>query len=420
MKKIIKILYILLCFAFWLNTNSSYANTTGTVSLNSDKQIVEIGEEIEVTINLENAKTSAFTSYLNFDNTKLDYISGPENTNVIENRIITVWYDELGGNGAKQGGLAKFRFKSKENGIANLTISGDFYTETGQNIQTEFKELQVQIGKEETKLQKEAQQEQGTDTQTNNSNLKSLRLDLEGIIPVFNKDVFDYYIVTDKDIKEIEVLAVAENPRAIVDITGNTNIKEGENLIKILVTSEDKTKNSIYTINLTKTDNLELANTNLETLAIESVLLNPPFYTSITHYNVEISNTISDLNILAIPENEQAKVEIKGKDNLKDGNNQITIIVTAQNGFTTRKYVINAYKRNLEEEQQYFVEQKQNTEKLEQAYEIEEISNKEQETQNDLDENRKNFIPFLPIIVISIILVAFCIYKYFRKKTSNQ
>ena len=43
------------------------------------------------------------------------------------------------------------------------------------------------------------------------------------------------------------------------------------------MTSADKTQSKVYKIYVSKTNNLELANTNLETLAIENTLLNPPF-----------------------------------------------------------------------------------------------------------------------------------------------
>lgn len=52
---------------------------------------------------------------------------------------------------------------------------------------------------------------------------------------------------------------------------------------------------------------------------------------------------IQKLNILAKPENEKSKIEIVGNSNLKEGENIIKIIVTAEDGTTTRTYKINAY-----------------------------------------------------------------------------
>ena len=410
LRKIMNICIILIC----LMITKSFANTTGTVYLNANKEIVEIGEEIEVTINIENIKTAAFTAYLNFDNTKFEYISGTENTNVIGNRVITLWFDQLGGKQAKTGELIKLKFKAKANGLANFVVSGQFYSENGQLIETDFKELQVEVGKKETKLTSD---EQGTDTNKSNADLKSLRVDIEGIVPTFDKNVKQYYLNIQNTINNIDVLAVAENPKSSIEITGNTNLKDGLNVISIKVVSEDKTQENIYNINVTKTANLDTANTNLETLAIENVLLNPPFDNTITHYDIEISNSTTQLNILAVPENENASTSISGNNDLKEGNNQIVISVTASNGFTKKDFIINAYKRNVQEEEQFINEQEMQQEKLEEAYDIEQTSKVEENISEEANNNKWYIIGgiIVTIIVISIIGII-----YFKKKKSGN
>lgn len=410
LRKIINICIILIC----LMITTSFANTTGTVYLNTNKEIVEIGEEIEVTINIENIKTAAFTAYLNFDDTKFEYISGTENTNVIGNRVISVWFDQLGGKQAKTGELIKLKFKAKANGLANFVVSGQFYSENGQLIETDFKELQVEVGKKETKLTSD---EQGTDTNKSNADLKSLRVDIEGIVPTFDKNVKQYYLNIQNTINNIDVLAVAENPNSSIEITGNTNLKDGLNIISIKVISEDKTQENIYNINVTKTANLDTANTNLETLAIENVLLSPPFDNTITHYDIEISNSTTQLNILAVPENENASTSISGNNDLKEGNNQIVISVTASNGFTKKDFIINAYKRNVQEEEQFINEQEMQQEKLEEAYDIEQTSKLEENISEEANNNKWYIIGgiIVTIIVISIIGII-----YFKKKKSGN
>ena len=49
---------------------------------------------------------------------------------------------------------------------------------------------------------------------------------------------------------------------------------------------------------MTRTKNPEKANTNLEVLAIEDTLLNPPFDNTVTQYDTEVSNTVTNLNII--------------------------------------------------------------------------------------------------------------------------
>lgn len=411
-KKIILILiFIFTCCHF---LNFSYAINKGIIYLASNQEVIEKGDEVEITINIEDAKTAAFTSYLYFDNLKFEYISGPENANVIDNRVIFVWYDTMGGSGTKNGELAKFKFKAKENGFATFSVQGEFYSEVGQLIQTDFKETQVQIGKEQSNLQKQAEEEQGTSSQSSNATLQVLRLDKEGVIPSFNKETHEYYLTVSSDVQDIEVLAISENPNAMVEITGNTDLKEGLNLITIRVTSEDKMQSNTYTIEVTKTANLELANTNLEILAIENVLLNPPFDSYQTNYKAEVSNATQTINLLAVPENEQATVEVSGKENLVEGNNIVTAIVTAPNGFTKKKYQIEIYKRNIEEEEKYQEQQKQ---KLEEAQKISELSinTDEKEKIKTEDNEQKGSIIIWIMIIIFVIVVSIVIFRYKKR-----
>lgn len=194
-------------------------------------------------------------------------------------------------------------------------------------------------------------------------------------------------------------------------------LKKGLNIIKIKVTSEDKTQNKEYTIQVTKTDNLESANTNLETLAIENTLLTPPFENRITQYNTQISNQITKLNILAIPENENSKIEIIGNDNLKEGNNQITIAVTATNGVSKRIYQINVYQRNKQEEEQYQKEQEENAEKLKQAYEIEKLSTiNEGGNSKELQKKKNRTYIMTGSIIVAITMIIIGIIYYKKRK----
>ncbi len=429
-----KFLIILIFFFIYIiSLYKTYANTTGTVYLESNKDIIDVNEEVEISVNIENFKTAAFTLYLYFDEEKFQYIDGPENINIDGNRIIYVWYDNQGGNNPRSGEVIRFKFKAAKEGLATFSTGGDFYTEKGQEVETVFKEKQVQIGKEETSLEKQAREEVGEDKNESNSKLQNLRLNIEGMVPRFEKDIYDYYLTVKSDIKDIEVLATTENSNAEVKVTGNENLKEGLNDIKIQVISQDKTTSSTYLINVTKTEDIEAANTNLETLAIENALLYPAFDTNVTNYNTEVSNSLERVNLLAIPENEEATVEIKRDDILKDGDNEIKIIVTAANGYTKKEYVINVYKRNSEEEEKYQEEQKSNQEKLNEIYETLSLSNNEQEQNQEKQEqiknnetegkeNRNRLVALFTLIAIVLIIatVAILFEKKNKKNKDNK
>lgn len=390
--------------------NVILASENATVYLSSNKKEANKDEEIEITVNIQNTKTAACNIAVYFEETKVEFISDIENTNLVENKVNFVWFDQLGGEGAKEGEIVTFKFRAKEDGLVTFTVNGEFYNQKGQLIETDFKEEQVQIGKPEIDLQNQLQEEQGSNPETSNCNLKTLRVDAQGLTPTFEPQIEEYYLVVPNSIQSVDVLAVSDNPNAIVDIKGNTDLKEKINDIKIQVTSADKTKSKVYTIHVSKTDNVEIANTNLEILAIENVLLNPPFEALQTNYKVEVSNETENLNIFAVPENEKATVEINGKDNLKEGNNLVTVVVKAQDKITTKTYRINVNRRNLEEEKKYQEEKEKQKEELENAYKIEKTSATIDNSQEQSIKNQKFPYKIIVILTIEVLIIALIVW----------
>ncbi len=390
--------------------NVIFASENATVYLSSNKKEANKDEEIEITVNIQNTKTAACNIAVYFEETKVEFISDIENTNLVENKVNFVWFDQLGGEGAKEGEIVTFKFRAKEDGLVTFTVNGEFYNQKGQLIETDFKEEQVQIGKPEIDLQNQLQEEQGSNPETSNCNLKTLRVDAQGLTPTFEPQIEEYYLVVPNSIQSVDVLAVSDNPNAIVDIKGNTDLKEKINDIKIQVTSADKTKSKVYTIHVSKTDNVEIANTNLEILAIENVLLNPPFEALQTNYKVEVSNETENLNIFAVPENEKATVEINGKDNLKEGNNLVTVVVKAQDKITTKTYRINVNRRNLEEEKKYQEEKEKQKEELENAYKIEKTSATIDNSQEQSIKNQKIPYKTIAILTIGVLIIALIVW----------
>ena len=414
---LIILIFINVCCYFF---HFSDASNSATVYLSSNQEVVEKDEEIEITVNIQNRKTAAFDLLLYFDDSKWEYISDLENTNVIDDNCIAfVWYDPNGGNGAKEGEVAKFKFKAKEKGLSTFAIQGEFYSEKAQLIQTEFKEKQVQIGKEDSMLQKQAE-ERGNNLQSSNATLQALRLEREGLTPAFAQDVYTYYLTIPNDIHDIDVLAISENPKATVEITGNTGLQEGLNQITIHVISEDQTQNNNYRIHVTKTANIELANTNLEILAIENALLDPPFAVSETNYKAEVSQEMENLNLLAVAENEQATIVITGKENLKEGHNLVSVLVTAPNGFTKKKYEIDVYRRNAEEEKVYKQKQEEQKDKLEEAYQIKELSSDIGQMQEQATADQSKKYENVAVWIGLAILIGLVLIGVFWKKFTSQ
>ena len=418
MKKVISIILIFIIVISLSISISNISLAAENLTIKTDNQTIQKNENFKIYINIGNIKVASYTLNIYFDNDKLEYISGPENTNVVNNRIINVWYDQTGGKNTRQNqDIAVFEFKAKETGVVNFNLTGEFYDSNGSRINTNnTNENPTNISNSSLQINIIEQQENNIEPnvitgEDNNSLLKIMRLDKEGLIPEFSPDIKDYYFIADLDTNNLEVTAIPEATNANVQISGNQGLKEGLNTILIEVTSRDNTSKSVYTINATKTRDKEAANSNLETLAIENVMLEPIFDVSVLNYKASIPNSTENLNVFAVPENINGKVEITGKDNLKEGDNLVKVRVTAPNGYSFKDYIVNVHRRTQEEDKIFEEEKNANIEKLnsiidEKGLEIlsneQDVANEEENKNNQKNSYKAIFIVFGLIVVVGI------------------
>lgn len=176
--------------------------------------------------------------------------------------------------------------------------------------------------------------------------LKTLEIANYSINPTFDPEITDYTVSIDKDdIDKLEIKAEPNDTKSKVEISGNENLKAGDNIIKITVTAEDATTR-IYTINATKKKKVALG---LSSLKIDGYTLSPVFATDLLEYKVNILDVnVNSLNISAVANDEEAKVEISGNTSIKKGENTITIKVTSKDGTETITYKIIAIKNIAE------------------------------------------------------------------------
>ena len=189
-----------------------------------------------------------------------------------------------------------------------------------------------------------------TDTRSGDATLKSLSVSNQNISPAFDKSKTSYTLTVPNDTTSIDVSAIANDSKATVTISGNTNLKVGVNPVKITVKAENGTTN-VYTINVTRkassasgttTTPTKSSNNYLKSLETTNGDIKPNFDKAKNNYSITVPYNISRLtDITAIPEDEKATAKINGNANFKVGEvNTVEIIVTAEDG-SERTYTLN-------------------------------------------------------------------------------
>ncbi len=78
-----------------------------------------------------------------------------------------------------------------------------------------------------------------------------IKLIVNGYDINFDSNVYEYNVNVIDDIR-LNIDYETKSSESNVKITGNSNFKEGKNEVRVIVTSKDKTKTNVYTINVNK------------------------------------------------------------------------------------------------------------------------------------------------------------------------
>lgn len=125
------------------------------------------------------------------------------------------------------------------------------------------KEYTLNITRQEEKEEEKVNKNTSSEV-PNSKDLIELGLKGYEITPKFSPDVYSYKAFINADISEVEVVAKEASDKVEVEVVGNKDLINGENLITIFVYNKDTKQNSTYQIDLSKTNiNFEENNATL-------------------------------------------------------------------------------------------------------------------------------------------------------------
>ena len=162
-------------------------------------------------------------------------------------------------------------------------------------------------------------------------------LEVEGfdINPNFNRNTTLYNLTVSSDIKTVNVIAIPEDINSIVSGTGTQTLTVGTNYVTVEVKSE-LGNTRMYTIVITKEGS---TNNYASRIDVKNGTMNPEYDKTINTYDVVVPYEEKQIDFDIELEDENASYTILNND-LKVGNNTVTVSVTAENG-SINNYVFN-------------------------------------------------------------------------------
>ena len=243
-----------------------------------------------------------------------------------------------------------------------------------------------------------------SEEESSNANLSNLGIrpnDFSGFTP----GTTTYNVTVPEDVESVEVYATAQDSNASISGTGNKTLEYGENALNVVVTAEDGTIKT-YTINVTR-EGEETNETNetdetegeteiingLSNITIGDLELSPAFKKDVYEYTVKYIGENTSLDIQAVPTDPDYTVEILGNEDLKEGENIITILVADGEGNNVATYQLTVNKSLVDEEA---------------------LAKEEEERQQQ--EQRKIFMIAGGIIVLILVIVIIIVIKRRRNR----
>ena len=231
--------------------DSKAAGGSTTIGLSSSS--VNIGDTVTVTLNVKSDVYASFTMHLKYDSSLLEYTGSNKSSDCNGSGGLLMILSEV-----EEGGTYSINISFKALAPGKATIAATALEAidmtTAEKINISESSVSVTIKNAATE---EPENPGGTDTpptpaKSADNSLKSLTISPGTLSPTFQYSTTKYTATVASDVTSIAVDAQVSNAKATVEsVTGNTDLKVGENTIKITVKAENGTL-AVYTITVTR------------------------------------------------------------------------------------------------------------------------------------------------------------------------
>jgi len=191
---------------------------------------------------------------------------------------------------------------------------------------------------------------------SSDASLSDVTLSSGALSPAFASGTFDYTASVVNGVSSIRVTPTTADHLITVEVNGESvasgaqsgdiDLNVGDNTITLVALAEDGETTKTYTITI---ERLRSSNANLSQLSLSNGTLSPAFASNTTSYSANVNQ--SAITVTPTMADPMAAMKVNGTTvtngaasqsiPLNIGNTAITVVVTAQDGTTTKTYTIN-------------------------------------------------------------------------------
>ena len=235
-------LLIIITMLYVPQDNKVYADSASvTIALSASN--VRMGQSVTATINVSGGSISAYTMYVSYSSSVLQYNSA---SGVVGGGGGTL---TVSGTGP---GATSITFTAIANGTASISTSGsEFYDINGTALDVSHAGVSVTVATEEKKTEEEKKSEATTnekgeteatteeDDRSNDCDLASLSVSPGSLSPSFSAGQTSYTVELTEDDTSIVVSAKTHDDKATTSVSGANSLQKGTNRVSVTVTAEN-------------------------------------------------------------------------------------------------------------------------------------------------------------------------------------
>lgn len=213
--------------------------SSGTIKVSTKS--CEKGDTVSVTVTVSgNAVIAGYDFYLEYDAKVLEYVSGADGGG---NGRLHFQYVEMDLDVNKKEYSVTVKFKGIAVGSSTLSVKDYEVYNLDPNDGGNYMDITASAGKVTVNAPYEA---------STNAQLSSLKVGEGTLSPSFSKNTYEYTMSVGGGVDSLTVSAKAADSKAKVSVTGNKDLVEGANTVKVKVTAEDGKTTKTYTIVVTR------------------------------------------------------------------------------------------------------------------------------------------------------------------------
>lgn len=195
---------------------------------------------------------------------------------------------------------------------------------------------------------------------SSDATLSSLVLSSGALSPAFASGTRGYTAAVDNSVASISVTATATVAASTITVNGvavaNGSASQavalavGSNTLTVVVTAQDGATTTTTTLAVTRAAATASTDASLSALTLSSGSLSPAFAAATTSYSVALANTVTAITVTPTSTSSAATVKVNGSlvargsasagITLPVGTTTVSVVVTAEDGVTTRTYTL--------------------------------------------------------------------------------